>query len=143
MSMAYPSTSPSTSFDELSVEECYALLPTVPLGRVVFTDRALPAIQPVNFVVDGAEVAFRTSESSRLAVAVNHAVVAFEVDSFDADARSGWSVVLVGKAYEVTDLIERDRILAIPLDSYAPSSHDRILKVSPSIVTGRRVGHAA
>lgn len=138
--MASASTSPSTSFGELTPEECYALLPTVPVGRVVFTDRALPAIQPVNFVVDGRDVAFRTGEGSKLAVAVSHAVVAFEVDAFDADARTGWSVVLVGRSFEVIDPVERERILALPLDSYAHSSRDRILKVIPSIVTGRRIG---
>ena len=37
----------------LDREDCLGLLASVPLGRVVFTDRALPAIQPVNFVLDG------------------------------------------------------------------------------------------
>ena len=33
---------------ELAREEALRLLATVPLGRVVFTDRALSAIRPVN-----------------------------------------------------------------------------------------------
>lgn len=36
--------------------ECLSLLRTVPVGRIVFTECALPAIQPVNFTLDGASL---------------------------------------------------------------------------------------
>jgi nitroimidazol reductase NimA-like FMN-containing flavoprotein (pyridoxamine 5'-phosphate oxidase superfamily) len=124
---------------ELAPEESYALLATVPVGRIVYTDRALPAIQPVNFVLDGPDVVFRTAEGSKLAVAASRAVVAFEADQFDAEARTGWSVVLVGRTYEVTDPAERERLLALPLASFAPGARDRVVKVVPRIVTGRRI----
>ncbi len=128
------------ALDDLTPEECYALLPTVPIGRIVFTDHALPAIQPVNFVVDGPDVAFRTDDGSKLAVAVSRTVVAFEVDDFDPISRTGWSVVLVGRSYEVTDPLERDRILTTPLTPWAAGPKTHILKVVPRIVTGRRIG---
>ncbi len=42
--------------------ECVALLRSAPVGRVVYTDQALPAIQPVTFVLDGDEaVVVRTA----------------------------------------------------------------------------------
>lgn len=41
--------------------ECLRLLRTVSVGRIVFTEHALPAIQPVNFTVEGGEVFIRTS----------------------------------------------------------------------------------
>ena len=41
--------------------ECRALLAATPLGRVVFTDRALPAILPVNYVLAGGDVIIRTT----------------------------------------------------------------------------------
>lgn len=129
----------SAGLTELAPEESYALLATVPVGRVVFTDRALPAIQPVNFALDGPDVVFRTAAGSKLAVAVSRAVVAFEADSFDAEARSGWSVVLVGRTYEVTDPAERGRLLALPLETFVPGERDRVVKVVPRIVTGRRI----
>ncbi|MCB7135970.1 pyridoxamine 5'-phosphate oxidase family protein [Cellulosimicrobium marinum] len=124
---------------ELAPEESYALLATVPVGRIVYTDHALPAIQPVNFVLDGPDVVFRTGEGSKLAVAASRAVVAFEADSFDAQARSGWSVVLVGRTYEVTDPAERARLLDLPLVTFVPGERDRVIKVVPRIVTGRRI----
>ncbi len=128
------------SLDELTTEECYALLPTVPIGRIVFTDHALPAVQPVNFVVDGPDIAFRTGEGSKLAVAVSRTVVAFEVDSYDVEVRQGWSVVLVGRSFEVTDPAERERILGVPLNVWADGPRDHVIKVVPRIVTGRRIG---
>lgn len=129
----------SAGLAELTPEESYALLATVPVGRIVYTDHALPAIQPVNFVLDGPDVVFRTAEGSKLAVAASRAVVAFEVDSFDADARSGWSVVLVGRTFEVTEPVERARLLALPLVTFVPGTRDRVIKVVPRIVTGRRI----
>jgi len=129
----------STGLSELTPEESYALLASVPVGRIVYTDHALPAIQPVNFVLDGPDVVFRTAEGSKLAVAASRAVVAFEVDSFDEDARSGWSVVLVGRTFEVTEPVERQRLLDLPLVTFVPGVRDRVIKVVPRIVTGRRI----
>jgi Pyridoxamine 5'-phosphate oxidase len=45
---------------ELTEEECWALLGSVPLGRVVFTMKAMPAIRPVNHLVDGTTVIIRS-----------------------------------------------------------------------------------
>jgi nitroimidazol reductase NimA-like FMN-containing flavoprotein (pyridoxamine 5'-phosphate oxidase superfamily) len=129
----------SAGLVELTPEESYALLASVPVGRVVYTDHALPAIQPVNFVLDGPDVVFRTAEGSKLAVAASRAVVAFEVDWFDAEARSGWSVVLVGRTFEVTEPVERQRLLDLPLVTFVPGVRDRVIKVVPRIVTGRRI----
>jgi uncharacterized protein len=53
----------------LSPEECMALLASVPVGRVVFTHRALPAIRPVNNVVDRGSVIIRTNLGSGLGTA--------------------------------------------------------------------------
>src|SRR5215212_3746728 len=44
----------------LDAAESRRLLGSVPIGRVVFTDRAMPAVQPVNFVVHDGAVVFRT-----------------------------------------------------------------------------------
>ena len=54
-----------------------ALLASAPVGRIVFTRGALPAIHPVNFVVDGDDVVITTSEDSALLSAVAESIVAF------------------------------------------------------------------
>src|SRR5690606_37721252 len=79
----------SAGLQVLSPAECVELLATTPIGRVVFTDHALPAVQPVNFVLDGMTVVMRTTAGSKLAVAARNTVVAFETDEFDPVTRTG------------------------------------------------------
>jgi nitroimidazol reductase NimA-like FMN-containing flavoprotein (pyridoxamine 5'-phosphate oxidase superfamily) len=88
---------------ELHRAECLRLLAGGVVGRVVFTDAALPAAHPVTYLLDGEEVVFRTASGGKLAAATLHRVVAFQVDEIDVEARTGWSVLAIGEAYEVTD----------------------------------------
>ena len=88
---------------ELGREECLRLLAGGVVGRVVFTEAALPAAHPVAYLLDGGEVVFRTANGGKLAAATLHHIVAFQVDDVDLAARTGWSVLGVGEAYEVTD----------------------------------------
>lgn len=79
--------------------ESLRLLAKVPLGRVVYTRQALPAVLPVNFFLDEDDsVLLYTSAVSDLVQAIEGAVVAFEADEFSAATRSGWSVVVTGRA---------------------------------------------
>jgi hypothetical protein len=79
-------------------ERCLALMASVPIGRVVYTDQALPAVTPVNFVLDGDQVTIHTASGSMLAAAVRGAVVAFQADEIDPVTLTGWSVTVVGRA---------------------------------------------
>ena len=45
---------------ELTEGECWQLLKSASLGRVVFTHHAMPAIRPVNHLVDGQTIIFRS-----------------------------------------------------------------------------------
>src|SRR5690348_12639752 len=83
----------------LDAAACYELLATDSVGRVVFTDKGLPAVLPVNYVLQGHRIVFRTAAGSRLAAAVTGQVVAFEVDQLDRESRIGWSVVATGSAH--------------------------------------------
>ena len=123
----------------LDERECLRLLASVPVGRVAFTDRALPAIQPVNFVMDGSDVILRTGPGSKLGLAIRRTIVAFEADSFDADVRSGWSVTLLGEARGVTDPAERERLAALPLPIWTPGPRDHYIRISGRYVSGRRI----
>lgn len=98
-----PAGSAAPELVELSRAECLRLIATGSVGRVVFTDRALPAAHPVNYLLDGDEVVFRTGGGGKLAAATMRNIVAFQVDHIDPQAQAGWSVLGVGEAYEVTD----------------------------------------
>lgn len=129
----------SGGLEILNAGECRALMGTAPIGRIVFTDQALPAIQPVNFIMHGDNVIIRTAEGSKLSAATRHTVVAFEVDHFDPDHRSGWSVVVIGPTQIIEDPEELAELGALPLSPWAPGHRDRFIRINPEIITGRRI----
>ena len=87
----------------LSREQCLRLMATAPVGRIIYTRHAMPAVEVVNFTVDAGDIVIRTAPSGKLLAAIRGAVVAFEADDFDPVTRSGWSVTAVGHAREVTN----------------------------------------
>ncbi|MEU1725154.1 pyridoxamine 5'-phosphate oxidase family protein [Actinomadura sp. ATCC 39365] len=132
----------SSGLQVLSEEECFLLLSSMPIGRIVFTDRALPAVQPVNFCLDGRSIVIRTAAGSKLAAATRRTVVAFEADDFDAGPRTGWSVTAVGHAREVTDAAELARLAELPLTTWAPGDRDHYIVVEAEHISGRRIAPA-
>jgi hypothetical protein len=98
--MRSPSTATPT-LTELSREECFALLATQVVGRVaVATPGEAPIVIPVNFVLDGDAIVFRSSAGTKLHLLAGNPV-SFQVDGVDPNRRRGWSVLAWGKAVEV------------------------------------------
>src|SRR5213079_2103949 len=87
----------------LSRDECLRLLATAHIGRIALSIGALPVVLPVNFCMLDDDLVIRTGPGSKLDAATNHAVVAFEVDSFSLFDHSGWSVLVQGVAAEIVD----------------------------------------
>ncbi|MEU3856548.1 pyridoxamine 5'-phosphate oxidase family protein [Streptomyces sp. NPDC028722] len=127
-------------FPALGRQACLFLLGKVPVGRVVYTEQALPAVLPVDFRLDGdASVVLGTSAGSDLVRAVDGAVVAFEADEFDAVTHSGWSVVVTGRATLVTDPAEHERLSRCGPDSWTPVRDRVFVRIASEMVTGRRL----
>ena len=123
----------------LTEQECRDLLGGVTVGRVVFTDRALPAIQPVGFALCDDEVIIRTTAGSKLAAAAAGTVVAFEADEFDSSIVSGWSVVVVGHARVMTEDGRLPHLPRLPLQPWNPDEPDHYIAITPELISGRRV----
>lgn len=87
----------------LDYEVCLELLASEPVGRVAFVEAGQPQVLPVNHLVRGSRIAFRTAAGSKLDAAVMGRQVAFEVDRYDEQDQSGWSVVVRGQASTVDD----------------------------------------
>jgi uncharacterized protein len=121
----------------LTERECRELLATAPVGRIVYTDRALPAIQPVTFTVTEDEVVIPTPAGSKLAAATHNAIVAFETDDFTPDRMAGWSVVIVGHTRVVTRSAELDRVR--PLTPWPKDDPIHYIAITPELITGRRL----
>ncbi|MFE2298553.1 pyridoxamine 5'-phosphate oxidase family protein [Streptomyces sp. NPDC059445] len=125
---------------ELDRQECLRLLAKVPVGRVVYTRQALPAVLPVNFCLDtDGSVLLCTSSDSELVRAIDRVVVAFEADEFDAETRSGWSVVVTGRATVVTDRAEHERLAQVGPTSWMPLRNAVFVRIESEMVTGREL----
>jgi hypothetical protein len=128
----------------LHLGDCFGLLKSVPLGRVGFIAGGEVVILPVNFLVDGQDVVFRTGAGSKLsAVEVGH-YVGFEADDYDTATKTGWSVVVNGLAEIVEADDEAARLDALGLVSWGATAADRVwVRVRPTTVSGRRIPAAA
>ncbi|MFH8473412.1 helix-turn-helix domain-containing protein [Streptomyces sp. NPDC018000] len=123
----------------MSHEECRRSVSTHGVGRIAFVTSQGPAVFPVNYVVAGDDIAFRTTADGLLAAAAG-TEVAFEVDHIDDAMSKGWSVMAVGRATAITDdaAIRRLDLVARSLP-WAGGSRTHWMTVTPTRVTGRRV----
>ncbi|KOV33384.1 pyridoxamine 5'-phosphate oxidase [Streptomyces sp. H021] len=128
---------------ELDGTEALRLLSTVSLGRIVFTQHALPAVRPVNHLVENEAIIVRIHEDGALASLVAPAdapgvVVAYEADVIDSVTHLGWSVVVTGYARVVADADEVDRYAHL-LRPWVAHRMTSTLRIRPDLVTGFRL----
>jgi hypothetical protein len=132
----------SHPLEVLPRDECMRLMGSVSVGRIVYTRQALPAVELVNCVLIDGDIVIRTQAEGKLAAATRGTVVAFEADSVDLERHTGWSVTIVGQARAVSDGAEVRYLERVVPPSWAAGESDHFIRISPSIVNGRRVsGH--
>lgn len=120
----------------LSQSECWDLLSSVTLGRLITSVDGQPEIFPVNFVVQRRTVLFRTAEGTKLvSAAINHNVL-FEAD--DHTVAAGWSVVVKGVARILRDQEELAEAERGQLLSWTSTAKQHYVRIRPLAVTGRR-----
>lgn len=125
--------------EDLTRAQCLRLLGQSTLGRVVYTDGALPAVTPVPYVLDGSAIVFRAGADTRLAAGTDGAVVAFEADSIDPQSVTGWSVVVLGVARPVSDDATLARVAQLPLASWGEGDRHHVVRIVASGLQGRRL----
>ena len=139
------SDAPAVSLDRNGLEiltrkECLELLATREVGRVGLVANALPAILAVNYRMLGEDIVFATGTGSKSLSASHNSVIAFEVDYVRESDRSGWSVLAVGEAVEIT---ERDADWSdaqlLDLHPWASRYADQLIRVPTKRLSGRRL----
>jgi hypothetical protein len=130
--------------EALPREESLRLLGTASFGRVVFTHLALPAIRPVNHIVEGGTIIIRTHLGAAITSAVDGigTVVAYEADMIDPQEHTGWSVIVIGKANRLTQAGEIARYREL-LQPWVTGSMDDVITITAEMVDGFRLarGH--
>lgn len=126
----------------MTADDCVRMLRSNELGRLALVSaQGRPLIFPVNYYFDEGIVLFRTAPGTKLDVAPG-AYAAFEVDGWDREAGSGWSVVVHGIAHDVTDPPNEshDRLRSWPVHPAAPGRRDHWVGIWANEITGRRFG---
>lgn len=126
--------------EHLNVPECWRLLSLVGVGRVGVLVDSAPEIYPVNHVVDRETIVFRTDEGTKLLGLRRSPSVCYEVDGIDFEDRTGWSVLVKGRAVVIADPGELLRAAELPLCFWAVGPKPNWIRIVPDEVTGRRIG---
>lgn len=119
----------------LTDAEAWDVLRGQALGRLAYQIAGEVYLVPVNYVVDGGRVVFRTAEGSKLfGTTVNHGV-AFEVDEVQAD--HAVSVVVRGTAQHLRGAAA-DEAGTLPLRPWVGTDKFELVAITVEEITGRR-----
>jgi nitroimidazol reductase NimA-like FMN-containing flavoprotein (pyridoxamine 5'-phosphate oxidase superfamily) len=123
----------------LTEDECLVLLAAHEVGRIAFDAQDRVEILPVNYGIEGSIIVFRTNAGTKLA-AVPESPVAFEIDGWDPASGTGWSVVVKGRAEEITTNPGRatEHLRWAPVHPAAPGERWHWIAIKPVEITGRR-----
>ncbi len=122
----------------LTDDECWQLLGRTQVGRLAVDVGGQPDIFPINYVVDGETIVFRSGAGTKLAASVLMHHVAFEIDGYEPDAHVAWSVILKGRAELVEKMGDLWEAEDLPLFPWLATPKPNFVRVTPTIVTGRR-----
>jgi hypothetical protein len=129
----------------LTEEECWPLLESVSVGRVVFTQRAMPAIRPVNHIIDGRTIVIKTHLGAAIAARASDgrpgpqgSVVCYEADELDPIRRTGWSVIVTGMARLITSPAAAARYAAAP-EPWIAGERNQVVAIEPQFISGVRL----
>lgn len=130
-----------TWLEELSAPICEWHLAHAPIGRLGVLVAGVPLIFPVNHVVDEptGHIVFPTNDRTKMHGALAGATVSFEVDGIDEGGHSAWSVLVTGRAEEVTDAGQLERAAAHRVTLWAIGAYTHWVRIVPERVTGRRI----
>jgi nitroimidazol reductase NimA-like FMN-containing flavoprotein (pyridoxamine 5'-phosphate oxidase superfamily) len=130
-----------SDFEVMGDRECRELLAKQSVGRIAFMGvSGYPVVMPVNYLIDGDVIAFRTSPGEKFE-SVPTARVAFQVDGFDPSRRCGWSVLAQGTGQDITDAVgvRYERLRQRTMSPWAPGVKSLWLAIDVHLVSGRRV----
>lgn len=116
--------------------ECLRRLASQPVGRFAVADPGEPPlVVPVNFLLDGDTIVFRTELGRKVLLVHRVTGASFEVDDIDPIHRTGWSVLVQGHAHEASLATVRH----LPLQPWVGGPRNRWIRLVPERITGRTI----
>jgi uncharacterized protein len=101
---------------------------------------ALPVIVPVEYSYGDGVVTFGIDDDEKLQRAADGHVLAFEVDAYDAESGSGWTVHVLGRATVITD--DADALLSLLEAERAEKSPRHSVRLLCEIIDGHLLADA-
>ncbi len=126
-----------TIADFLEVDDCYDKLASKEIGRILFSQGALPVMTPARYAVNGRDLYLLTGPNAEQHAGISGAVIAFEVDDLDPCTGSGWTVTVTGIAEACTHPSRWPLVARLglaPLDGHWAC----VFRLRLGIVSGRR-----
>ncbi|MEO6532067.1 MAG: pyridoxamine 5'-phosphate oxidase family protein [Pseudolysinimonas sp.] len=120
----------------ISDAEAWELLRMTQVARLATHAAGEVDIFPINYVVDGSTLIFRTAPGTKLLELTLHHAVALEIDGWTE--HSAWAVVVKGTAEELQHQADVDHAEKLPLVPWIPTYKDRYVRITPNSVSGRR-----
>lgn len=134
--MTTPSDDRSAVLDEVT---CRQLLGTVRVGRVALPDDPSPTVLPVDYVLHGDHVLFRTVEGAKLEAAHAHGPASFQADGIDPTFDTGWSVLVRGHLDELESPSADEQEAIERLHPLVGGTRTHVVRLSVESWSGRRV----
>ncbi len=126
---------PRAALEELERDECLVLLRSFTVGRVaIVTASGSVLVVPVNYVVDGEAIVFRSDAGEKLEH-LDERPASFQIDFIDSYHRAGWSVLVQGVAYHASP----SEVEHLDIVSWAGRDKSHWVRVVPARITGRRL----
>jgi nitroimidazol reductase NimA-like FMN-containing flavoprotein (pyridoxamine 5'-phosphate oxidase superfamily) len=127
--------------EEISEADCWQLLGSREVGRLVEIVGHYPLVFPVSYALDYWSILCRTGAGTKLHL-IHRSNVTFEVDSVDSVQRTGWSVMVKGVAQVLG--IERSPAPVSRADPggatrEAPGERIQFIRILADEITGRRI----
>ncbi|GAA2845052.1 pyridoxamine 5'-phosphate oxidase family protein [Paenarthrobacter ilicis] len=123
--------------ERLHPGECWYLLNGTTVGRLAVPVDGHPEIFPVNFVLSGASIVFRSDLGTKYQSAVTDPS-ALEIDGYSSSTEMAWSVVVRGQSQLIVDSQEMAAADDLNLEPWQAGSKSSYLRLIPTSVTGRR-----
>jgi len=129
---------PRNGMQILDDGECWELIASQQFGRLAVAPAGQPDIFPVNHLVEGNRILFRTAEGSKLVSLAVNSSVAYEVDGYSTASNEAWSVVAYGRAHEVESDDESAAMEELPLFPWNTAPKYTFVAVEVDRLSGRR-----
>ena len=133
-----------TRMQAIATASCRDLLARHSYGRIAWQAAHGLQILPVSYAWHDESIVFRTSPEGSLSELVRPCPVVFEVDELDEARRSGWSVVVHGRARAVADPARLAHLWTIDgAVPWAGGLRNLFIAINPDRITGRKITHGS